>query len=67
MTMTKEEVNDTMTFLDNEYREIITKAVCGKGRKYSKATHTISPTLQVYSGAGLLIINIMQRKHQKML
>ncbi len=27
---------------DLQCREIITKAVCGKGRKFSKATHTIS-------------------------
>ncbi|OEG00180.1 spore coat protein [Vulcanibacillus modesticaldus] len=27
---------------DLQSREIITKAVCGKGRKFSKATHTIS-------------------------
>lgn len=27
---------------DLQFREIITKAVCGKGRKFSKATHTIT-------------------------
>ncbi|HLR75553.1 MAG TPA: outer spore coat protein CotE [Virgibacillus sp.] len=46
-----------MTFLDNEYREIITKAVCGKGRKYSKATHTISPTHRPSSILGCWVIN----------
>jgi len=55
--MTKEEVNDTMTFLDKEHREIITKAVCGKGRKFTKATHSVSPTHRPSSILGCWVIN----------
>ncbi|MFC0558523.1 outer spore coat protein CotE [Halalkalibacter alkalisediminis] len=39
------------------YREIITKAVCGKGRKFSEATHTISPSHRPTSILGCWIIN----------
>ncbi|ARK30920.1 outer spore coat protein CotE [Halalkalibacter krulwichiae] len=39
------------------YREIITKAVCGKGRKFSEATHTISPSHRPSSILGCWIIN----------
>ncbi len=39
------------------YREIITKAVCGKGRKFSEATHTISPSHKPSSILGCWIIN----------
>ncbi|PLT34131.1 outer spore coat protein CotE [Bacillus sp. V5-8f] len=40
-----------------QYREIITKAVVGKGRKYTKSTHTISPAHQPSSILGCWIIN----------
>ncbi|MGO4887698.1 outer spore coat protein CotE [Anaerobacillus sp. MEB173] len=39
------------------FREIITKAVCGKGRKFSQASHTISPTNKPSSILGCWIIN----------
>ena len=39
------------------YREIITKAVCGKGRKFSQASHTIAPTNKPTSILGCWIIN----------
>jgi spore coat protein E len=39
------------------YREIITKAVCGKGRKFSQATHTIAPAHRPSSILGCWIIN----------
>ncbi|WP_096199458.1 outer spore coat protein CotE [Bacillus sp. FJAT-45350] len=39
------------------YREIITKAVCGKGRKFSQASHTISPASKPTSILGCWIIN----------
>ncbi|GAE34689.1 outer spore coat protein CotE [Halalkalibacter akibai] len=39
------------------YREIITKAVCGKGRKFCEATHTISPSHRPSSILGCWIIN----------
>ena len=39
------------------YREIITKAVCGKGRKFSETTHTITPAHKPSSILGCWIIN----------
>ncbi|GAF23563.1 outer spore coat protein E [Bacillus sp. JCM 19047] len=41
----------------SSYREIITKAVCGKGRKFSEATHHIRPTERPSSILGCWIIN----------
>lgn len=38
-------------------REIITKAVCGKGRKFSTITHTVSPPHHPSSILGAWIIN----------
>jgi len=46
-----------MTFLNNEYREIITKAICGKGQKLSHEKKTISLTNQPSSILGCWIIN----------
>ncbi|MCF6093134.1 outer spore coat protein CotE [Microaerobacter geothermalis] len=48
-----------MAILDKDllFREIITKAVCGKGRKYSVANHTITPTHSPSSILGCWIIN----------
>jgi spore coat protein E len=42
---------------DVQCREIITKAVCGKGRKFSQATHTITPSHSPTSILGCWIIN----------
>jgi spore coat protein E len=42
---------------DLSFREIITKAVCGKGRKFSQATHTCTPTHKPSSILGCWIIN----------
>jgi spore coat protein E len=42
---------------DVQCREIITKAVCGKGRKFTQATHTITPTHSPNSILGCWIIN----------
>ncbi|WP_078554551.1 outer spore coat protein CotE [Bacillus alkalicellulosilyticus] len=42
---------------DLNFREIITKAVCGKGRKFSQASHTISPSQRPTSILGCWIIN----------
>ena len=38
-------------------REIITKAVCGKGRKFSHVTHTVTPPHHPTSILGAWIIN----------
>ncbi|SFE59989.1 spore coat protein E [Paenibacillus algorifonticola] len=40
-----------------QYREIITKAVCGKGRKFSTVTHTVTPPQHPTSILGAWIIN----------
>ncbi|MDQ0216988.1 outer spore coat protein CotE [Peribacillus cavernae] len=41
----------------SDYREIITKAVVAKGRKYTKSSHTISPAHHPSSILGCWIIN----------
>ncbi|PKR78694.1 outer spore coat protein CotE [Halalkalibacillus sediminis] len=43
--------------LDREYREIITKAVCGKGKKFSETSHMVSPNHRPTSILGCWIIN----------
>jgi spore coat protein E len=47
----------SITDRDTQCREIITKAVCGKGRKFSQATHTISPPHRPSSILGAWVIN----------
>ncbi|WP_040949301.1 outer spore coat protein CotE [Gorillibacterium massiliense] len=42
---------------DLQYREIITKAVCGKGRKFSQVSHTVTPKNTPTSILGAWIIN----------
>lgn len=47
-----------MTNTDKHHcREIVTKAVCGKGRKFSVVTHTVSPPHHPTSILGAWIIN----------
>jgi|SRR5699024_10266910 len=46
-----------MSFLDKDYREIITKAVCGKGRKFTKDNHFIHPPHKPTSILGCWVIN----------
>ncbi len=48
-----------MTIADKQLqaREIITKAVCGKGRKFSTVTHTVTPPHKPTSILGAWIIN----------
>lgn len=46
-----------MSFLDKDYREIITRAVCGKGREFTKETHYIRPSHKPTSILGCWIIN----------
>jgi spore coat protein E len=55
--MTKEEVYVTMTFHDSDYREIITKAVCGSGRKQEKTTNHVTPKHIPTSILGCWVIN----------
>lgn len=42
---------------DLQCREIITKAVCGKGRKFSQVSHSVSPSNAPTSILGAWIIN----------
>lgn len=54
-----------MTFLENDYREIITRAVCGKGRKFTKEKHTITPSHNASSILGCWVINHLYNAKQK--
>lgn len=65
MTMTKEEVYGTMTFLDNDYREIITKAVCGRGRRLTKTTNYVTPSHKPTSILGCWVINHLYHAKKK--
>ncbi len=65
MTMKKEEVNVIMSFLDKDYREIITKAVIGKGKKFTQATHSISPSHRPTSILGCWVINHLYNANKK--
>ncbi|RCW70642.1 outer spore coat protein CotE [Saliterribacillus persicus] len=46
-----------MAFFDQDYREIITKAVIGKGRKFIRDTNTMTPPQRPTSILGCWIIN----------
>jgi len=63
--MTKEEVYGAMTFLDNDYREIITRAVCGRGRRLIKCTDYVTPSHKPSSILGCWVINHMYRASKK--
>ncbi|WP_082234123.1 outer spore coat protein CotE [Halobacillus massiliensis] len=54
-----------MSFFEREYREIITKAVCGKGKKFTEATHTISPSHRPTSILGCWVINHIYNAKKK--
>lgn len=47
----------SITDRDLQCREIITKAVCGKGRKFSQVTHNVTPPHKPSSILGAWIIN----------
>lgn len=47
------------------YREIVTKAVCGKGRKYSSTTHHVVPEAKPSSILGCWIINHRYEAHKE--
>ncbi|CAM3519532.1 outer spore coat protein CotE [Marinicrinis lubricantis] len=47
----------SITDRDLHVREIITKAVCGKGRKFSQATHSVNPPHTPSSILGAWLIN----------
>lgn len=54
-----------MTFLEKDYREIITKAVCGKGRKFSKENHSVEPLHRPSSILGCWVINHLYNAKKK--
>lgn len=63
--MKKEEVKVIMTFLEKDYREIITKAVCGKGKKFTQASHSITPSHRPSSILGCWVINHLYNAKKK--
>lgn len=54
----------TMTNGTTERREIFAKAVCGKGRKFSHASHTITPSRIPTNVLGCWIINHSYKAHK---
>lgn len=40
-----------------DYRQVVTRAVCGRGRKFSQATHTIQPPDNIQNILGAWVIN----------
>ena len=50
-------MNEEVSLAMGEYREIITKAVVAKGRKFTQSNHTICPAHQPTSILGCWIIN----------
>ncbi|WP_017186092.1 outer spore coat protein CotE [Alkalibacillus haloalkaliphilus] len=48
-----------------DYREIITKAVCGKGKKFTETSHTVSPNYKPTSILGCWIINHQYQARKK--
>lgn len=54
-----------MSFLEKDYREIITKAVCGKGRKFTKSAHIIEPSHRPSSILGCWVINHLYNAKKK--
>ncbi|BCU81993.1 spore coat protein E [Polycladomyces abyssicola] len=49
---------------DVQYRQIITKAICGRGRKFSQATHAIRPPDNISNILGAWIINHSYEAHR---
>ncbi|GAA4059607.1 outer spore coat protein CotE [Amphibacillus indicireducens] len=54
-----------MSFLDQDYREIITKAVIGKGRKFNEDSHVVNPSHQPSSILGCWVINHLYNAKRK--
>lgn len=54
-----------MSFLNKDYREIITKAVCGKGKKFTQETHSVSPSHKPSSILGCWVINHLYNAKKK--
>src|SRR5690625_3064277 len=65
MTMRQEEVYLIMSFHEKDYREIIAKAVIGKGRKFTKENHSIAPAHRPSSILGCWVINHLYHAKKK--
>jgi len=63
--MTKEEVYVTMSLYHEDYREIITRAVCSRGKKQTKTSHLLSPTYEPSTILGCWIINHAYKAKRK--
>lgn len=46
-----------MSFINNDYRKIFTKAVCGQGQKLTQSSHSIQPAYTPSNILGCWIIN----------
>ena len=57
-------MNEEVSLAMGEYREIITKAVVAKGRKFTQSNHTISPAhiRQVFLAVGSLTISMRRKR-----
>ena len=49
----------------HQCREIITKAICGKGRKFSTVTHTVTPPNGPTSILGLGLSTTNMKPYQR--
>lgn len=54
-----------MSYREYDYREIITKAVCGKGRKLTKEKNNVTPSHRPSSVLGCWIINHSYHANKK--
>ncbi|MFQ3543251.1 outer spore coat protein CotE [Halobacillus rhizosphaerae] len=54
-----------MSYFERDYREIITKAVIGKGKKFTETKHTISPSHRPTSILGCWVINHIYNAKKK--
>lgn len=54
-----------MSFLKKDYREIITKAICGRGRKFTQESHSVLPTHRPSSILGCWVINHLYHAKKK--
>ena len=54
-----------MNFYHDDYREIITRAVCSRGKKRSKHTHMLSPAYEPTTILGCWIINHTYKAKRK--
>ncbi len=49
----------------SDFREIYTKAVCGKGKKFSQTAHSVTPTHKPSSVLGCWVINHKTRSNYR--